>query len=124
MTEHLQNVVAKLSDKLSISIRDYFEARIKDIEKAVDLARNNMETREFREVMKDQENKFLPRSECSAKHDALNVIFDKISADIRYLREDQARIKGKSFSSNFVAIISVVISALTLLTIFLKFIVK
>jgi hypothetical protein len=60
------------SFKDGISLREYFDVRLKDIEKATELASQNLSVRlesmnEFRNQMKDQTTTFVTRNEIDAK---------------------------------------------------------
>jgi hypothetical protein len=82
----------------SVSLRDYVDTRFDGIEKAISLARENLETRleglnEWRQQSKDREAAYTTRSE-------LNLVCDKI----RTLELSKATLEGKaSQTSVFIA---------------------
>ena len=82
----------------SVSLKEFFLAKLEAQEKALTLAREIMNTRletmnEFREQLKSQAGTFITRSE----HDLL-------ANEIQELREYRARIEGKaSLSSVYIA---------------------
>lgn len=80
-----------------ISLRDYFEVRIAALEKAVQVAKVEMDRRldgmnEFREQLNTQANKFLTRTE-----------YELLRLDVQSLKEVQAELRGKA-SRNSVTI--------------------
>jgi hypothetical protein len=87
------------------------------------LAQENLNTRlesmnEFRSSMKDQTQQYITKAE----H---NTFITKVDADIRYLRENAARIDGKASqqSLNVSYMIGIGAVAIGLLGVILKFIV-
>lgn len=71
-----------MSEGETVSLKEHFESRIQAVEKATDLARDNMEKRlagmnEFRETLRDSAATFATRKEVEAK-------FDTIEKDKRY----------------------------------------
>ncbi len=111
----------KMSAKdTSISLEKHFESRIAALEKSIDSTARVLDRRlegmnEFREALKDQASKFITRSE-------LSIIFERIDADIRLLREYKSIMEGKA-SQNSVAI-SYIISAIVLAISILAYIKK
>lgn len=80
--------------KDSVSLKEYFESRLKSVEKATILAANTLEKRlegmnEFRDALKNQATLFITKTE-------IKIQFDKIESDIRMLRESKAMLEGKA----------------------------
>ena len=101
--------------KDGISLKDYFESRLSDINKATELANKNLEVRldslnEWRMQNKDERSLYMPRKEYQAYQKVL-------INDIEELKVAKARAEGKA-SMNAVyfgyalAIISLIISLL------------
>ena len=64
-----------------VTLRDYFDARLKDNEKALDIASKELQIRlegmnEFRSSMKDQAAHFLTREEFDAKSEVIVAKID------------------------------------------------
>ena len=118
------------SDK--ISLKDYFNDIIIQLEKHIDMRFNNIEIstklatenlnlrlesmNEFRESMKDQTNYYVNKVE-------FNVIKAKYDEDIRMLREANAEMKGKASQQSviYTAIIASFSIAISIIAIILKF---
>ena len=87
-----------------VDLKEYFECRLKDMEKATDLAYQNLQFRlasmnEFREQMKDQASTFITRAE----HNVLMQKLDTAVEDLKKSRDEQT---GKaSVSSVYIAYI-------------------
>jgi hypothetical protein len=103
-----------------VSLKEYFEERIKAIynhidlkttaiERSTTLARDAMEKRlegmnEFRDSLKDQSDKFVTKNEYEIK-------LGRVEEDIRLLRESKASLEGKaSTTSVYIAYIIAAIS--------------
>jgi LPS O-antigen subunit length determinant protein (WzzB/FepE family) len=89
MTELTPQEIAELR----VSLRDHFEARIKALEKATDIASNNLKERlstmnVFREQLKEQASHFITRTE----HDVLCTRIGSIENSI-------AKMEGKASQS-------------------------
>jgi hypothetical protein len=98
------------SFKNYVTLKEYLESRLENIEKSTDLAARIMEKRlegmnEFRETLKDQASQFVTRTE-------LIVIQKAIEKDIRELRDFKATIEGKA--SQLSVIIATALSILGL----------
>ena len=94
-----------------ITLRDYIDTRVSSIDKAVELAYEQMDTRlqgmnEFRQSLRDQGNTFLTKAE-------FYTWKDKVDEDIRLLRETRAELAGKA--SQGTAILAILISVSGLL---------
>jgi hypothetical protein len=81
-------------DPSYVSFKDYIDTRIDAIDKATSAAYESMQQRlagmnEFRESLKDQNNKYMSRDEVYAK-------LQLIENDIRILRESRAELAGKA----------------------------
>jgi hypothetical protein len=101
----MTNGDGKFSWKDSVTLKEYFEdkidelekgmaLRIQSLEKATDLAKAGMDERlarmnEFRDALKDQSNTFLTRQEAAIR-------MDRIDEDIRSLRESRSELFGKA----------------------------
>ena len=77
-----------------VSLRDHIEQRLKDMDKATNLAYTNLEKRldamnEFRQSLKDQNSTFLTQGE-------YHVWKKSVDEDIRVLRESKSEIAGKA----------------------------
>jgi len=88
-------------------------------EKALDLAAQSLDKRlevmnEFRDAMKDQQNKFVTREESV-------LIHDRLADDIRILRESKANMEGKaSMTSVYISYaIAVIALAISIIRIFI-----
>jgi len=80
--------------ELTVSLRTYFDIRFDSLDKANSVAYEAMERRlegmnEFRDTLRDQAARFVTRSE-------LDIIKDRIDADIRVLREYKSLLEGKA----------------------------
>ena len=98
-----------MSNAKGVSLKDHFDQRFIDSEKALnialtasqratDLALNaqkgvNETQNEFRNTLKDQASTLMPRSETES-------MIDRINADIRGLRESRASLEGKASQSS------------------------
>jgi len=83
----------------SITLKDYLETKINNIEKAVSLAHAAMEKRlegmnEFRDQLRDQTGTFLTREAYEAKHELLEKQVDE-------LRLNRAMLEGKASQTSF-----------------------
>lgn len=83
-----------MSEPDSITIREYVDAAIQNLEKATTLAAAQLEKRlegmnEFRAQLKDQQGTFLMREEWK-------VANDRIAEDVRKLQLNEALIAGKA----------------------------
>jgi len=81
-----------------ITLKDYLIAKLDAQEKAMNLARENLERRlegmkEFRNQLKDQSARFLTRDEYVFAH-------DKVIADIRTLLQAKDILAGKASMSH------------------------
>ena len=90
------------------SIKIYTDAKLSGIEKAIDIARAELEKRlegmnEFRLSLKEQQANFIYRTEFADRR-------EQVDADIRTLREKQAIAEGKASMLSVVAcgIVSVI----------------
>ena len=108
-----------MSESEVVSLKDYFENRLADvnkffearlsaIEKATAIATNTLDKRlegmnEFRSAMKDQSEKFLSKDDYQLRH-------TQIESDIRMLRESKSLLEGKSSRFQLVAIASLIIA--------------
>jgi hypothetical protein len=77
-----------------VSLRDYVDSRLSAMDRAVVLAREQMERRldgmnEFRDTLRDQASKFITRAEC-------DLAKDKIEDDVQELREFRAALDAKA----------------------------
>jgi hypothetical protein len=87
-----------------ISLKEYFNYKIQNIEKATSLASASIDKRlesmnEFRSALKDQASKFLTKDE-------YGLTINRVEIDLRSLREDRARLEGKaSMSSVYISYI-------------------
>lgn len=95
----------KMTNKDSVSLREYFDNRFNELKNYMDLkftsldkstclAQDNLNNRlenmnEFRESLKDQTKSYITRTE----HEALITKYD---SDIRVLREANAKAEGKA----------------------------
>jgi hypothetical protein len=131
----MTNGNGKFSWKDSVSLKEYFEAkinnveeettlRIKNLERATDLAKVTMDERlarmnEFRDALKDQNQTFLTRAEYENS-------YKQVIEDIKSLRESRAALEGKA-SQNAVNIsialgtIGIVMSGISLIVRILGF---
>ena len=89
-----------------ISLREYFDEKFKNIDKANALAYQSMEKRlegmnEFRDTLKDQASKFVTRTE-------LESSLKEMNGSIRSLEISKAVLEGKASQSSLIltAIIS------------------
>lgn len=78
----------------SIGLKEYFEKRLEDQEKATGIAYESMEKRlagmnEFRDTLRDQAGRFIMRSE-------LELIVDRLETDIKNLQLAKALLEGKA----------------------------
>jgi hypothetical protein len=93
-----------------VTLREFLEARLDAMDKAVSVSRATMETRlegmnEFRNTLRDQAGHFITRQE-------LAVMLSKIHSDIDDLKTYRDTMQGKaSQSSVMIALIFAVISA-------------
>ncbi len=83
----------------SISLREYFDAKILSQEKAIALAYQSMEKRlegmnEFRDTLRDQASRFVTRVELDAQ-------IEKIEANLRPLELSKANLEGKASQTAF-----------------------
>jgi uncharacterized coiled-coil DUF342 family protein len=83
-----------MTDENIISLRDYIDFKIAELEKAFILARQVLEQRlntmnEIREQLRTQKSEFVTRLET-----------DQIFRDIRELRESRAELQGKASQSS------------------------
>jgi hypothetical protein len=90
--------------------------RYQSIKSATTLAKKENDRRlagmnEFREALKDAQSTFVTRNESSIQH-------DRMENDIKFLREDRAKMEGKA-SMNSVVVVYV-ISILSLLITLIK----
>jgi len=116
-------MTSELNSKEYISLRDYFDTRINNlqqntdlkisnVEKAITIASGLMEKRlesmnEFREQLKDQATHFLSRDEFQIQH-------DRVIEDIKMLRESRAELQGKaSMNAVYMSYVIAVIGFLT-----------
>jgi len=105
-----------------VTLKEYIESRISAIEKAIQIANEGMQVRlagmnEFRDTLKDQASRFITRDEVDIK-------LDVIKQQIRLLEISKATLEGKASQSEvnslkLIAIIGIIISIISLATIFL-----
>jgi hypothetical protein len=105
-------------------LKELFEARLQALEKATQLAAQNMDKRlegmnELRGQLKDQAATFLTRNEFYIQH-------EKLESDIRMLRESKANLEGKASqaSVNTATIIAIAGLSLSLLNIILWWVIR
>jgi len=127
--DDMKKKVNDMNGKDKISIKEYFDSKIVELKNYMDtrfnaiddstkLAASNWNARlesmnHFRESMKDQTRQYITRVE-------YNGNADKISSDIRFLRECIAKNEGKASQQSvnvtmFFAIVGIVIGFLGLL---------
>ena len=87
-----------LTHRESVSLREYFDARLAAQDRATEIARLAMEKRldgmnEFREALKDQSNRNVTKAE-------YDDCVRRILADVRELRESRAELAGKASQSS------------------------
>ena len=141
----MQNDNHNFKNNEAVSLRDYFEAKLEAVENATNLARIAMETRlqgmnEFRDSLRDQAAKFLPREEyeisrCQMVEELKGLRRDvtkyitreeyesshlRVEKDVQYLRESKASLEGKAsqgavYVAYILAVISMFIAAFSLL---------
>ena len=71
------------NDKDGVTLKEFFLAKLKDQERALDLARTQMEKRlegmnEFRETLRDQAAKFVTREELRGAVDKMDIQLDQL----------------------------------------------
>src|SRR3990167_6884014 len=105
----------------SISLKEYFEAKLDNIEKSTSLARQSMDDRlarmnEFRDTLKDQASRFVTRDETYA-------LLSKIDAKIDALELSKAMLEGKASqnSVNTALMFSVIGVIVSIVSILIKF---
>ena len=81
-----------------VTLREFLEARLDAMDKAVSVSRATMETRlegmnEFRNTLRDQASQFITRSE-------LNVMLSKLHSDIDDLKSSRDTMQGKASQSS------------------------
>lgn len=101
--------------KDGVSLKDYFESKIRAIEKASAIRARALDKRlesmnEFRASLKDQSSKFITRDE-------INICLNKIDEDIDDLEKYRASLEGKANTSSvyiayLIAFIGIVISVI------------
>jgi len=103
-----------------VPLKEHIESRISSLEKATELARQQLEKRlegmnEVRAQLKEQTSNFISRAEYDSKH-------ERLLTEIRDLRESRAELQGKASQKSLnltlgVAIISLVIALIGLVVI-------
>lgn len=83
-----------MTEKETISLREYFESKLKDMDKATGVALDSLNKRlegmnEFRDSLKDQATRLVSKAEYENSH-------LRLEEDIRSLRESRAEIMGKA----------------------------
>ena len=78
----------------TVPLRDFIAEKFSALEKSTELSRQAMEKRldsmnEFRQQLKDQADRQMPRAEYIIQH-------DRIVEDVRSLRESRSEIAGKA----------------------------
>lgn len=119
------NKRAVTNDELNVSLRDYVDMRINDLQKqlemhiaaiqqqldrrivdanhATDLARQQMDKRlegmnEFRQQLSEQANKFITREEVQAKQDAYIPAINENQRRLSILETTQANMQGRMWA--------------------------
>lgn len=105
-----------------ISLRDYMESKFVALEKALDLAYRQMETRlegmnEFRQSLRDQSQTFVIRSEFGVFKEKVDLDLNNICKEIKDLQLSRAELSGKATQNSvnntmIIAIIGLVIGIL------------
>ena len=80
----------------SVPLRDYVDMRFSDMDDRTELAREAMEKRldgmnEFRDTLRDQASKFIPRTE-----------YDILCDDVQKLKESRAEMRGKASQNSVI----------------------
>lgn len=88
--QHLKEYI----DLRCVGVEELLDEKIRGIDRATALAAQTMDKRldsmnEFRDALKDQSGKMLTRDEYLLMH-------EKIKEDVRFLREDRAKLEGKA----------------------------
>ena len=106
-------------DNKFVELRTYIDLKFKSMDEANCLARENLNTRlesmnEFRDSLEDQTSHYITRTE----HDAL---ISKYDAEVRILRDSDARAEGKASQNSVViayliAISGIIIGVIGLMT--------
>ena len=114
-----------MRDKQIISLKEFMLEKFSNLEKSTELARLSMEKRlegmnEFRDTLRDQASKFITRAELNVMVSKFDQEIARLIADIRILRESDAKKEGKAsqLSTNIallIAIIGILISIFNLL---------
>lgn len=115
-TESARAALEKNVETARSALEQNTETARSALEKNTEVSRLALEKRldamtEFREALKDQANSFITRTE-------MNLIMEKLEADIRILRESKATNDGGS--NKMTAVIATGIAILSLIVIFLR----
>ena len=83
-----------MGDNEVITLKEYMDVKFLALEQATKLAASAMEKRldgmnEFREALKDQQNRFLPREEYTLMH-------EKLCGEIKNLEAFKNQLEGKA----------------------------
>ena len=97
-------------DNKFVELRTYIDLKFKSMDEANYLARENLNTRlesmnEFRDSLEDQTSHYITRTE----HDAL---ISKYDAEVRILRDTDARAEGKASQNSVVVAYLIAISGI------------
>jgi len=105
------------------SIRELFDVRLMDMEKALILSEKTLDKKfdsinEIRQMAFDQANRFIPRSEYDVKHESLEE-------NIKDLQLTRASLEGKASQKSVsfvlsIAIIGLILSSIQILLDFMK----
>ena len=136
----------KLKSENDISLREYFDTKIRALEKATEIAASGMDKRlegmnEFRNQLKDQTFTFITRNEIltiiNRMNDDLKILreqnselftrkehqtyLEKTDSDIRLLRESKANLEGKASQTSVnislaIAVMSVILALMSLIS--------
>ena len=109
----------KFNHNDSVTLKEYFECRLEDMEKARISAYQSMEKRlegmnEFRDALRDQASRFVTRDEMTT-----NTI--TLRSDVKTLEISKANLEGKAsmssvYASYALATISIIISLIAIIT--------
>jgi len=107
-------------DEPTVPLREFISEKFSALEKSTELSRQAMEKRldsmnEFRQQLKDQADRLLPRAEYTLQH-------DRVLEDVRGLRESRAELAGKANQTavNIALVIALVGLALAVIGLILK----
>ena len=90
-----------MRDKQIISLKEFMLEKFSNLEKSTELARLSMEKRlegmnEFRDTLRDQASKFITRAELNVMVSKFDQEIARLIADIRILRESDAKKRRQS----------------------------